>query len=164
MGYALLADLIVAVHVAYVGFVVLGELMILAGLAFRWRWVRNRWFRLAHLIAIVFVAAEAVFDIACPLTVWEDHLRQAAGQEVAAGTFVGRWLDALLFFNLPPWVFTIAYVAFAALVLATLLLVPPHWRPALSLEGSLFGRAGRTRCSLKTSGPPSWPIRATRRA
>jgi hypothetical protein len=131
MSYAHLADLIVAVHAAFVAFVVLGELAILLGLAFRWSWVRNRWFRGMHLAAILIVATEAIFGIACPLTVWEDGLRRTAGQDVAAGTFIGRWLDYVLFWPLPEWAFTTIYIAFALLVLATLPLVPPRWRGRL---------------------------------
>ena len=129
MGYALLADLVVAIHVAYVAFVILGELAIVAGALLRWGWVRNPWFRLTHLAAIALVALEAVFHIACPLTVWEDGLRRQAGQQVADGTFIGRCLHNLLFYNdVPNWVFTAAYIGFALVVAATLILVPPRRR------------------------------------
>ena len=40
-----LADLIVVLHAAYVSFVVFGLAAILLGVVFRWRWVRNVWFR-----------------------------------------------------------------------------------------------------------------------
>jgi hypothetical protein len=128
MYYAWLADFVVAVHVAYVAFVLLGQAAILLGAALRWRWIRNRAFRLLHLVAIVVVASEAVLGIPCPLTVWETRLRRLAGQEAAEGTFIGRWLHDLLFFDFPPWVFTTAYVSFALLVLATLVCLPPQWR------------------------------------
>ncbi len=127
MWYAYLADLIVAVHVAYVSFVVVGQLFILLGLALRWGWVRNLWFRLAHLLAIVVVGLEAVCGIACPLTVWEDDLRRLAGQQVAEGSFLGRWLHNAIFFDFEPWVFNLAHIAFALLVLATFVWAPPRW-------------------------------------
>src|SRR6266496_370479 len=50
--YAVLADVLTAIHGAYVGFVVLGELAILVGAAFGCRWARNPWFRSLHLLAI----------------------------------------------------------------------------------------------------------------
>jgi hypothetical protein len=43
-----------------------------------------------------------------------------------AGDFIGRWLDRLIYCDAPAWMFTIAYLAFGALVLATLLLIPPR--------------------------------------
>lgn len=130
MGYRLLADLIVAIHSAYVGFVVVGQLLILAGLLRGWRWVRNWWFRVAHLIAIAVVALEAAFKIACPLTVWEQRLRALAGGEVSQGTFIGDLLHNLIFVDAPAWAFTVAYVGFALAVAATFLLAPPRWNPA----------------------------------
>jgi hypothetical protein len=128
MGYALLADLIVAVHVAYVSYVVVGQLAIVVGLLRRWEWVRNPWFRLTHLAAIAIVALEAIFDIECPLTVWERRLRGLAGQDVDQTTFIGRLLHDLIFWDAPPWVFPLLHVGFALLVLATFVLAPPRWR------------------------------------
>jgi hypothetical protein len=126
MWYGLLADLVVALHVAYVSFVVLGQLAILVGILARWRWVRNFWFRAAHLLAITIVAAEALLDITCPLTAWEDRLRLLAGQQGNRGDFLGHFLHEMIFFDCPPWVFTAVYVAFALLVLATFAFAPPR--------------------------------------
>lgn len=130
MIYTLLADLVVAVHVLYVAYVLVGELVILIGVARGWDWVRNRWFRLTHLAAIAVVAFEAMAGIECPLTIWEDQLRLLAGRPVTEGTFLGRVLHALLYYDGPSWVFTAAYISFAALVLATLVLAPPRRRQA----------------------------------
>lgn len=87
-----------------------------------WAWVRNRWFRYLHLAAIVFVAAEALLGAACPLTVWEDLLRGGLRPE----SFVGRWVQRLLYYNAPEWLFTAAYCAWAAATLLTLRFVPPR--------------------------------------
>jgi hypothetical protein len=43
-----LADVIVVIHAAYFYFVVFGLAAILLGVALRWSWVRNRWFRSFH--------------------------------------------------------------------------------------------------------------------
>ena len=112
---ALLADLIVIVHFLFVLFVVGGLALIWTGAACGWRWVRNFWFRAAHLAAIAFVAGESLAGIWCPLTVWEDALRGAHAEE----SFVARWIHRILFYSFPEWVFTIAYVAFAVAVAAT---------------------------------------------
>ena len=117
----MLADAVLAFHVVFVLFVVGGFVLILIG-ARRWGWVRNRTFRIAHLAAIVFVAAEALLGITCPLTYWEDLLR-ASGREERS--FVGRWLAWLLYYNLPEWVFAIAYAAFAAAVILAWRAIPP---------------------------------------
>ncbi len=128
MWYGYLADAVVAFHLAYVSYVVVGQLIIWIGLIFKWAWVQNCWFRITHLLAIVVVALEAVFNFTCPLTSWEFSLRRLAGQSVDEGTFVGRLLDSILFWNLPPWAFTAMYIGFAVVTVATLVLAPPRWR------------------------------------
>jgi polyferredoxin len=103
-------------------FIVAGLILVWIGAALRWPWVRNPWFRYLHLAAILFVAAEALIGIACPLTVWEDLLRGGVRSE----SFIGRWLRRLLFYQGPEWVFTAAYAAWAAATVLTLALVPPR--------------------------------------
>ncbi len=126
MNAGWLADAILILHVAFVLFVVVGLILILAG-ARRWSWVRNRAFRAAHLGAIVFVSAEALLGITCPLTRWEDLLRSAGPQE---RSFIGRWLARLLYYEFPEWVFAIAYCAFALVVLWAWRAVPARPRRA----------------------------------
>jgi Protein of Unknown function (DUF2784) len=36
-----------------------------------------------------------------------------------------RWIDRILFYDVPTWVFTAAYLSFAALVVITWIAVPP---------------------------------------
>jgi hypothetical protein len=126
--YRLLADLIVAVHFAYVAFVIVALAVIVVGIALRWSWVRNFWFRAIHLLMIGVVVFEALGKIECPLTGWEYNLRELAGETPEAGTFIGRWAHRLLFYrDVPEWVFTICYCTFGLAVLCVWLLAPPHW-------------------------------------
>ena len=124
MGSTWLADVVLFVHVLFVLFVVGGFALILAG-ARRWSWVRNRRFRVLHVAAIVFVAVEALLGVTCPLTSWEDALR-ATGREERS--FIGRWLAWLLYYDLPEWVFAVAYAAFAVAVIACWGAIPPRAR------------------------------------
>ena len=123
-----LADAIVVIHAAFVAFVVLGMAAILVGMALRWGWVRNAWFRVIHLAAIGVVVLESLAGVACPLTTWERALRQRAGQVAYTGDFVGYWAHRLIFFDAEPWVFTLAYVLFGAAVLFAFVLAPPRRR------------------------------------
>ena len=126
MAYGLLADTVVAIHVAYVSYVVFGQLLIWLGLALRWKWIRNPWFRWTHLVMIVIVGGEALLDIECPLTRWENGFRALAGQEVSSESFVGRLLHDLIFVSWPPWVINSLHVGFALVVLGTFVLAPPR--------------------------------------
>lgn len=122
----LLADFVLFAHFLFVAFVVGGLAMIWIGAAAGWGWVRNFWFRAAHLAAIVFVAGEALLGFWCPLTVWEDALRGVHGEK----SFVARWIHRLMYYDFPLWVFTTAYVAFALIVVATWWGVRPKKRGA----------------------------------
>src|SRR6266513_2962898 len=124
MGSAWLADAVLVAHVLFVFFVVGGFALILAG-AGRWSWIRNRTFRVLHVAAIVFVAAEALLGVTCPLTSWEDTLR-ATGREERS--FIGRWLAWLLYYDLPEWVFASVYAVFALAVIGCWWAIPPRER------------------------------------
>ena len=95
--------------------------LVWVGAAADWRWVRHFGFRTVHLAAILIVSAEALAGIWCPLTILEDTLR---GHD-AGKSFIARWLHALLYYELPSWMFTAAYVAFAAAVALTWRRIPP---------------------------------------
>ena len=126
MTYRLLADAVLLLHFAFVVFVVGGFALILAGLARHWAWVRNRWFRLAHVLAIGIVVAQAWLGAICPLTTWENALRRRAGQDPYSETFMQHWLHKLLFYDAEPWVFTAIYTLFGAVVLLVWWLSRPH--------------------------------------
>lgn len=113
---ALLADTLLALHVGVVLFVVgLLPLVIVGGLR-GWRWVRHRGLRLTQLGLMLFIAAQAWLGRLCPLTVWEQDLRQRAGQGAYAESFIEHWLSRLLYWEAPWWVFVAAYTGFALAV------------------------------------------------
>jgi polyferredoxin len=117
----MLADIIVVIHLLIVVFIVGGVPVVYLGVALGWVWVRRPTWRAVHLGAILFVAAEPLLGIACPLTVWEDALR---GAHQRAG-FIERCIHPVMFYQAPTWVFTTVYLAFAVLVLGTWIAVPP---------------------------------------
>jgi hypothetical protein len=128
MSYLLLADIIAAIHLGYVVFVILGFILILAGIFLKWKWIRNLWFRIAHLAAIAGVALEALLGINCPLTVLEFSLRYGVSPSDRRVSFVGEVIDSVLYYDAPAWVFTIIYVGFALLVAITFVMAPPARR------------------------------------
>jgi hypothetical protein len=128
--YVFLADLLVAIHLVYVGYVVVGQLLILLGMVFKWQWIRNPWFRWTHLLMILIVVGESVANFQCPLTVWEVDLRRMAGEQVEDRTFIGWLLGSILFFENVPfnhWGFRVGYISFGVLVLLSFILAPPRW-------------------------------------
>ena len=121
---SILADVVLMAHFAFVLFVVGGLGVVWLGAAAGWRWVRNFWFRAAHLAAIAFVAVESLAGVWCPLTVWEDVLRGRHEER----SFVARWIHRAMFYEAPEWLFATAYVSFAVAVAATWWWIRPQRR------------------------------------
>ncbi len=126
--YRLLADLVLVLHAAIVLFVVGGLAVVLVGNARGWHWVNTIWFRLMHLVAIAFVTAQAWAGMVCPLTTLESWLRVQGGSAGYTSSFIEHWVQRVLFYEAPMWVFTVLYSAFAAAVVLTWWRYPPQRR------------------------------------
>jgi hypothetical protein len=130
MPYQFLADAVLVLHVALVLFVVGGLVLIIVGNLAAWKWVNALWFRMAHLATIAVVVAEAWLGWVCPLTTLEMWLRAQANGATYSGSFIEHWLQAVLFWQAPPWVFATAYSLFALAVAAAWWYFPPrHGKP-----------------------------------
>lgn len=124
--YALTADFLLLLHVCIVLFIVLGLLLTLIGKLRNWSWVRNPWFRTLHLLAIGMVVIQAWVGEICPLTTWEMMLRARAGDATYTGSFIAHWLEVILYYRAPPWVFTLIYTLFGGLVVISWIWVRPR--------------------------------------
>lgn len=125
LPYQVFADVVLTLHFALVAFVAGGLVLVIIGNLRWWRWVNGIGFRLAHLGAIVVVVAEAWLGIACPLTTLEGWLRTKARATPYHGSFVEHWVQQLLYYDAPSWVFVLGYSVFGLLVAATWLIFPP---------------------------------------
>jgi hypothetical protein len=125
-AYLLTADAVLVLHALFVVFVVLGLIGIFTGGVLEWRWVRNPWFRVIHLIAITVVVVQSWLAVVCPLTTMEMTLRNRAGDAVYPGSFISHWLETLIYYEAPPWVFVLCYTVFGSFVLASWFWVRPR--------------------------------------
>lgn len=137
--YSLLADTVLAVHVAIAAFVVAGLMYIILGNVRKWPGANAPWFRLAHAGAIGIIVIETLLQYACPLTVLEMWLRANAHESVYSGSFIAHWLQWLLYYDLPAWVFALGYSLFALLVVAAWFVFPPDFRRRRRCEASRNG-------------------------
>ncbi|MEO1247072.1 MAG: DUF2784 domain-containing protein [Pseudomonadota bacterium] len=122
----LAADLVLFLHVSFVGFVVFGLLLVVFGKLCSWSWIRNPVFRSLHLAAIVVVAAQAWFGVVCPLTTLEMALRERGGDATYSGAFIAHWLESILYYQAPNWVFAVCYTLFGVLVAVSWFWVRPR--------------------------------------
>lgn len=124
--YQLFADAVLFVHFAVVVFVVGGFAFIVAGYLRDWRWARSMGFRLAHLVAIAVVVAQSWLGAVCPLTTLEMWLRVKARETSYSGSFIEHWLQVLLYYEAPAWVFTLVYTLFGLIVAVSWWYFPPR--------------------------------------
>jgi hypothetical protein len=82
-----MADFIVALHLAFVVFVVLGGLIAL-------RWPRVAWL---HVPAVIWGALVEFTGWVCPLTPLENRLRRAGGDAGYEGDFIARYILPALY-------------------------------------------------------------------
>ena len=87
MTARLLADAVVAVHLAFIVFVLAGGLLVL----------RRRGWAALHLPAVVWGAFAEISGTLCPLTPLENSLRLRAGDAGYAGGFIEYYLIPLLY-------------------------------------------------------------------
>ena len=133
--YLIAADAILFTHTLFVGFIVFGLVFIFVGKLRSWAWVRNPWFRYAHLAAIGVVVLQSWLGAICPLTTWETALREKAGEAVYSGAFVAHWLESILYYRATEWLFVVCYTVFGLLVAATW-----YWvRPRRFVKGGVHG-------------------------
>ena len=115
-AYRTLAEVVLCTHVGFVAFVVVGLMAIIGGGIAGWQWIRNPWFRAGHLAAIGIVVVQSWLGVVCPLTTLEMYLREQAGDTTYSGTFIAHWLQAIIYFEAPVWVFVVGYTLFGLAV------------------------------------------------
>lgn len=124
--FLLAADAVLLLHTLFVIFVVIGLVLLFVGKARSWSWVRNPWFRVAHLLAITIIVVQSWFGVICPLTSLEMALRSRAGDAVYTGSFIAHWLESILYYQAPPWVFMVCYSVFGVLVVGSWFWISPR--------------------------------------
>lgn len=129
----LFANSVLVVHAFFVTFVTGGLLLTVVGLLRGWRWARNFWFRLVHLVAVIGVVVQTWLGLDCPLTTLEHSERIRAGQAGYPDGFIATWLHRAIFYDAEPQVFTVAYTLFGMLVIATWIWGRPR-RPKVRLK------------------------------
>jgi len=124
--FLLAADATLLLHVLFIAFVAIGLVLIFVGKIRRWSWVRNLWFRVTHLLAIGLVTVQSWFGVICPLTTLEMALRSRAGDVVYTGSFISHWLETILYFQAPSWVFAVCYTVIGVVVVGSWFWVSPR--------------------------------------
>jgi hypothetical protein len=122
MGYRFLVTAILAVHFAFLAYVVVGGLLAI-------RWPRLFW---PHLVAAAWGLLVILVPVTCPLTWAENWARQRAGEHALTKGFIDRYIEGVIY---PARYTRLIDVLAALVVLISWLLVWRRWRA--SREASL---------------------------
>ena len=117
-----LAAMVLAAHVAIILFNLFGLVAVPIGALCGWRFVQVRWWRLLHLASLAVVALQASLGRACILTLWQARLEGAK----PPAPLIMRWVEGLIYWPLPLWVFSALYVLVFGYALLLFWLVPPR--------------------------------------
>jgi hypothetical protein len=117
-----LAEAVLAAHLAVILFNLFGLVAVPIGAVCGWHFVHIRWWRLLHVASLAVVAVQATLGRACILTLWQARLEGSA----TAAPLLMRWVEGLVYWRLPLWVFAALYIVVFGYALALLRLVPPR--------------------------------------
>ena len=92
-------------HFMLAAFMVAGFLVIPIGYKFCWSWVQHRYLRICHASIMGFIAVETIVGLTCPLTILEHSLRGNSPPQ----SFVGHWIQRILYWDLPHEIFIALY-------------------------------------------------------
>ncbi|MGN6788255.1 MAG: DUF2784 family protein [Rhodanobacteraceae bacterium] len=120
------ATFVLALHLAVIVFNVAGCLLIPVGAWRGGQWVREFWWRLAHLLSLAVVAAQALSGRACFLTIWQGDISGTSHVQ----PLIASWIDRVIYWSLPLWVFAVAYAVVFVYVIVLWIVVRPRapWR------------------------------------
>lgn len=119
---AAMAGLVLAVHLVVIGFNLFGLIAVPIGAWRGWSFVHAPLWRVIHLASFAVVALQAILGRACFLTDWQGYLSGVS----ASQPLIMRWVNSLVFWPLPMWVFGALYLVLFGYTLALFWLVPPR--------------------------------------
>lgn len=92
--YRWAADLTVLLHFLFILFVIFGVVLV----------ARVPKLKPLHWAALAYGLSVEVFNWYCPLTLLEQHLRRAGGQQAYERSFLVHYFEALIYWDVPQWV------------------------------------------------------------
>ena len=115
------ADLLMIIHFLWALFMFLGLPL---GL-----WLRSPALRWIHFMGMSLTAAFAITGMYCPLTVWEESLRQSAdGNFGFDGGFLAHHLSSILYPQIESWILRTASVLWGVLTVMAMVVIKPKGR------------------------------------
>ena len=72
----------------------------------KWEWVKNKYYRLIHLVLMGIILIETILGFMCPLTILENFLRN----NIEVDNNLTQIIHQIMYWNLPNYQFIILYI------------------------------------------------------
>ena len=102
----LFSEIVLLFHFCIFLFMVLSFFLIPLGYYQKWEWVKNRYYRLIHLILMGIIFIETILGFMCPLTILENFLRN----NIRINNKITQIIHQIMYWDLPTYQFIILYL------------------------------------------------------
>ncbi len=102
----LFSEIVLLFHFCIFLFIILSFILIPLGYYQKWEWVKNKYYRLIHLVLMGIVFIETILGFMCPLTILENFLRN----DIEINNKITQFIHQIMYWNLPTYQFIILYL------------------------------------------------------
>ena len=102
----LFSEIVLLFHFCIFLFMVLSFFLIPLGYYHKWEWVKNRYYRLIHIILMGIIFIETILGFMCPLTILEKFLRN----DIEINNKITQIIHQVMYWDLPTYQFIILYL------------------------------------------------------
>ena len=102
----LFSEIVLLFHFCIFLFVILSFFLIPFGYYQKWEWVKNKYYRLIHLVLMGIIFIETILGFMCPLTILENFLRN----DIEINNKITQIIHQVMYWNLTTYQFTILYL------------------------------------------------------
>ena len=102
----LFSEIVLLFHFCIFLFMILSFFLIPLGYYQEWKWVKNKYYRLIHLVLMGIIFIETILGFMCPLTILENFLRN----DIEINNKITQIIHQIMYWDLPTYQFIILYL------------------------------------------------------
>ena len=103
---SLFSEIVLLFHFCIFLFIILSFFLIPFGYYQKWEWVKNKYYRLIHIVLMGIIFIETILGFMCPLTVLENFLRN----NIEINNKITQIIHQIMYWDLPSYQFIILYL------------------------------------------------------
>ena len=100
------SEIVLLFHFFIFLFMILSFFLIPLGYYQKWKWVKNKYYRLIHLVLMRIIFIETILGFMCPLTILENFLRN----DIEINNKITQIIHQIMYWDLQTYQFIILYL------------------------------------------------------